>query len=165
MLRPFGLGIAVALFLTGCNRIDVRPSVYDPQGIQNVKTWYIGFSYFGGAQTETASKSGEVEQTTVQREAPRKDDVQLRDDFEFRLRDCFGIRTTRDLAQAEGTIGIHSIYYIFAGQKSVDILISDKAGTTLARIKIVNGQSDAVINDYEKFAWFCADEVGKVLRP
>lgn len=110
-------------------------------------------------------ENGEVEQTTVQREAPRKDDLQLRDDFEFRLRDRFGIRTTRDREKADGTINLHMTYYVFAGHKSLDILISDKAATVLARLKIVNGQTAAVIDDYELFARYCADEVGKVLRP
>ena len=150
--------------LTGCQFIDVHPSIYDPQGIKDVETWYIGFTYFGGAETETLSEAG-TQETTVQREIPRKDDLQLRDDFEFRLRDRFGIRTTRDRDRSDGTIGLHAIYYIFAGHKSVDILISDKTETVLARIKIVNGETRAVIDDYQRFAWYCADEIGKVLRP
>jgi hypothetical protein len=64
------------LALAGCQRIEVHPSLYDAQGIKDVKTWYVGFTYFGGAETETASKTGEVEQAIVQREAPRKDDLQ-----------------------------------------------------------------------------------------
>ena len=165
MLRQVLPLVAIAGVIAGCQRIEVHPSVYDPQGIKDVQTWYVGFSYFGGAEIETASKTGEIEQTTVQREAPRKDDLQLRDDFEFRLRDRFGLRTTRDREKADGTINLHTTYYVFAGHKSLDILISDKAATVLARLKIVNGQTAAVIDDYERFAWYCADEVGKVLRP
>lgn len=156
--------VGTASAVIGCQRIEVHPSIYDPAGIQGAKTWYVGFTYFGGSQTEVATTQA-VERTAVQREMPRKDDLQLRDDFEFRLRDKFSIRTTRDAEKADGTILLHTIYYIFAGHKSVDVLISDKAGTVLARIKIVNGQDRAVIDDYERFAWYVADEVGKVLRP
>lgn len=164
MSKQLLLLAAAACVATGCQRIEVHPSLYDPQGIRDVKTWHVDFTYFRGVETETASETG-VERTTVQRETPRKDDLQVRDDFEFRLRDRFGLRTTRDRSKADGTIGLHLTYYLFAGHKSVDILISDKAGTVLARIKIVNGQNEAVINDYQRFAWYCADEVGKVLRP
>jgi hypothetical protein len=164
MLKHFLPVATAACVVCGCQRIEVHPSVYDPQGIRDVKTWYVGFTYFAGAETETASKAGEVEQTTIQREAPRKDDLQLRDDIEFRLRDRFGIRTTRDREKADGTINLHATYYVFAGHKSLDVLISDKAATVLARLKIVNGQTAAVIDDYERFAWRCADEIGKALR-
>ncbi len=164
MIRWLPLAAAMGV-IAGCNRIEVHPSIYDPQSVRDVKTWFVGFTYFGGAETETASRTGEVEQSTVQREAPRNDDLQLRDDFEFRLRDRFGIRTTRDREKADGTINLHTTYYVFAGHKSLDALISDKAGTVLARLKIVNGQTAAVVDDYQKFAWRCADEVGKVLRP
>lgn len=153
-----------SICITGCQRIDVRPSIYDPQGIQDVKTWYVGFTYFEGSQTEVTTTQS-VDQTTVRRDAPRKDDLQFRDDFEFRLRDKFNIRTMRDSGGAEGTIMLHVTYYAFAGQKSVDVLISDKAGTVLSRIKFVNSQNQAVIDDYERFAWYVADQVGRILRP
>lgn len=156
---------AAILAGAGCQQIEVHPSIYDPQGIRDVKSWHVGFTYFTGAQVETASRAGEVEQTTVQREVPRKDDLQFRDDFEFRLRDQFNIRTTREMAVADGTVSVHLMYYVFVGIKSADVLITDRGGKVLARLKIVNGQRRTAIRNYAEFAQRCADEVGKVLRP
>ena len=56
MFRQLLLLATAVCVVGGCQRIEVHPSVYDAQGIHDVKTWYVGFTYFGGAETETASK-------------------------------------------------------------------------------------------------------------
>lgn len=43
MLRQILPLVAAAGVIAGCQRIEVHPSVYDPQGIRDVKTWYVGF--------------------------------------------------------------------------------------------------------------------------
>lgn len=65
---------------------------------------------------------------------------------------------------AAGLILLNTGYYLFAGHKPVDVLITDRNEVVLARVRVTNGQNQAVIDDYQWFAEYCADVVGEVIR-
>lgn len=163
MFRKWLMRIAVCLFImatVGCSNAKV--SMYHPDQVAAVKVWHVDFTYEAGRYEETVGTESGQESRVVKEGHPPVD-LQLRDDIFFRLRDEYGLKTTRRQDQADGLLRLHPLHAGIAGFKSLDVTLLNTADEILARIRINNGDRKATFKENQEFAETSADTIGHVI--
>lgn len=155
------LALCATVALVGC--ASARPTVYNAAGLRTVPTWVIGFSYQPGAIEERERSTGERE-VRVTTEGRSASDLQLRDDLFFRLQDRHGIRVIKERASGSGEILLHAVHFRSGGFKSVDVVVNDPTGETLARVRVKNGDRNATFKEDDEFAEYVADAIADLLN-
>ncbi|MBL1213715.1 MAG: hypothetical protein HND52_10200 [Ignavibacteriae bacterium] len=152
----------ICLLLISFSCASIKPTIYEPQKIKEIKSWEIDFKYEPGEIERKSDNEGshEVKITTGGRTSS---DLQLRDDISYFLNDNFGININKSGETAQGKILINSVR-VYWGFKSVDVSIEDLNGLSLARIRVQNGDRNATIKDDYDFAEYVAQAISDVLK-
>lgn len=142
---------------------SVKPTVYEPQKIKEIKNWKLDFKYEPGEVERKIEDDGskEIKVTTGGR-TPR--DLQLKDDIGFFLKDNHTINLDKSNSSADGSILINPVHFYSGGFKSVDVNIEDKNGLALARIRVQNGDRNATFKDDYDFAEYVANAIADIIK-
>lgn len=152
----------ICLIIISFSCASVKPTIYEPQKIKEIKTWEVDFKYEPGEIERKSNNEGnqEVKITTGGRTST---DLQLRDDISYFLNDNFGINIDKTGETTQGKILINPVR-VYWGFKSVDVSIEDLNGLSLARIRVQNGDRNATIKDDYDFAQYAAQAISDVLK-
>ncbi len=136
--------------------------IYTPAQIRGVNAWALEFAYETGSVEQSQKGSGDSEVKVVNKgQLPQ--DLQLRDDLFYILKDEYSIPMTKMPADAKGRIQIHPIHS-YRGYKLLTVTLVDKQGETLARIKISNGTRNATFKDDDEFTRYAAKAIAEALQ-
>lgn len=149
------------LIIYGC--ASVKPMIYEPGKIKEIKTWSIDFKYEPGEIERKIENDGnkEVKITTGGRSAT---DLQLRDDITYLLKDDYEINLEKDGSLAQGLILLNPVHFYSGGFKSVDVSFEDKNGLSLARVRVQNGDRNATFKDDYSFAEYVTDSIADIIK-
>ncbi len=150
------------VFLSGC--ASTSSTLYNKEGIAQIKSWEIIFAYESGEVEETISNQGEST-ARIMKTGQSSSDLQLRDDIFFHLKDKLNLSITKDSAQADGQIRLHAVHFLGGGFKSLDVSLYDKNNQILARVRIKNGDRNATFKDDDDFAEYAGDAISELLNP
>lgn len=148
-------------FLYSC--ASVKPTVYEPQKIKEIKSWKIDFKYEPGEIERKMEDEGRSEiKVTTGGHTSR--DLQLKDDITFFLQDNFKINIDKTGNSAAGQILINPVHFYSGGFKSVDIILEDSKGLSLARVRVQNGDRNITFKDDYDFAEYVADAISDIIK-
>ena len=155
--------LTLAIALCGCASSSM--TVYNVGQIQEIDEWSIAFMYQTG-EVEKTIKGGGVDSVAIKQTGRNAKDLELRDEVYFRLKDKHSINVKKSSSDSSGKILLHPIYFTkwYAGHfQSCTVTLVDSEGTTLARIKVKNGDRNASFKEDDSFAKFLADAIAKAL--
>ena len=152
--------LSIFIFI-GC--ASVKPTVYEPQKIKEIKNWKLDFKYEPGEVERKIEDDGskEVKVTTGGRTSR---DLRLKDDIGSFLTDNHNINLDKSNNHSDGSILINPVHFYSGGFKSVDVNIEDKNGLALARIRVQNGDRNVTFKDDYDFAEYVADAIAEILK-
>lgn len=164
MKQQIFLILLLSLFcLGGCVPASSNKTLYNEEGLNRINSWEIVFAYETGEIEQTVTNEGESA-ARVMKSGQSANDIQLRDDIFFYLKDKFKIAVSREPAHADGQIRFHPVHFGFGGFKSLDVSFYTKTNELLARTKIMNGYQNATFKDDDDFAVFAGDAIGEILK-
>lgn len=149
-----------ALIISGC--ATFKTTLYDQSKLKTITSWHIDFSYEAG-EIEEKVISGRKSEVKVTKSGHLPQDLQLRDDIFFHLKDKYRIPVVKDVNSASGFIRIHPVHFYFGGFKSLDVTIYDRENNLVARIRVKNGDRPATFKEDDEFAEYCADAIAKLI--
>lgn len=151
--------LSIFIFI-GC--ASVKPTVYEPQKIKEIKNWKLDFKYEPGEVERKIEDDGskEVKVTTGGRTSR---DLQLKDDIGSFLKDNHNINLDNSNL-SDRSILINPVHFYSGGFKSVDVNIEDKNELALARIRVQNGDRVVTFKDDYDFAEYVADAIAEILK-
>lgn len=157
----FFILILSVVILIGC--ASVKPMVYEPEKIKEIKIWSIDFKYEPGEIERKIENdvNKEVKITTGGRTAT---DLQLKDDITYLLKDDFGINLDKDGIHSKGKILLNPVHFYSGGFKSVDVSFEDINGLSLARVRVQNGDRNATFKDDYGFAEYVANAIAEIIK-
>lgn len=159
-LKIFLFSSITIFFFYSC--ASVKPIVYEPQKIKKINSWEVEFKYKPVEIERKTNNEGsqEVKITTGGRTSI---DLQLKDDISYFLKDNYRINIEKTAETAQGRILINPVR-AYWGFRSVDVVIEDSNGLSLARIRVQNGNRNATIKDDYDFAEYVAKAISDVIK-
>jgi hypothetical protein len=142
---------------------SVSSNVYVPAEIKAVKVWLLEFAYETGSVEQLQKSSGDSEVKVVSK-GQLPEDLQLRDDLYYILKDEYSIPLTEISSEASGRIKIHPLHFFTGGFKILTVTLVDEQGKTLARLKIENGDRRITFMDDDAFASYAANAIAKAIQ-
>lgn len=144
------------MLLAGCANTEEK--IYTPLSLSQINSWALGFQYEAGAREFTQKSSGDTEVRIIN-EGRSANDLALRDDIFWSLKDDHSIKVVKSLKSGGGRILIHPV-----GLSSVSVVFEDEAKEPLARIKIKNGTRNATYKRADDFAKYVAEAIADVIK-
>jgi hypothetical protein len=151
----------LAIISTGCASASRR--IYEAGPISKSQEWQLGFAYESGANVEKRDNSGGRESTVI-RGGKSANDLQLRDNIYFHLKDKYNRSVRRGDGLNAASIKLLPIRYNSGGFKSLDVRFEDSTGAVLARLVVKNSDRNCCYKDDDDFAKFAASKIEDVLR-
>lgn len=152
---------ATIILTTSC--ASVRSNVFMPDQLPNVKVWVLEFAYETGSVERLQKSSGDSEVKVV-REGQLPEDLQLRDDLYYMLKDDYSIPLTDKSSEISGHIKILPLHFSMGGFKLLTVTLVDEQGKTLARLKIENGNRRITFKDNDSFASYAANAIANAIK-
>lgn len=142
------INIAGLFLLSGCASVSTK--LYEPARLSAVDAWVLEFAYEAGSVEQLQKSSGDSEVKVVS-EGHTPQDLQLRDDLYYTLKDEYSIQLVKTTSETTGRIQIHPIHFYRGGFKLLTVTLLDTRGETLARLKIQNGDRNGTFKDDDAF--------------
>lgn len=161
-MRATSFICALSLFLlSACASVNSR--LYDPASLRAVEAWVLEFAYEAGSVEKLQKSSGDSELKVVS-EGHLPQDLQLRDELYFTLKDEYAIPLTTVASETSGRIQIHPIHFYSGGFKLLTVTLVNKQGETLVRLKIENGDRNLTFKDDDDFARYAAKAMADAIK-
>lgn len=155
------VSILYGILLSGCASVDLR--IYEPGGLKAVDSWSLDFAYESGSVEQVQKSSGDSE-IRVLNSGKLPQDLQLRDDLYYSLRDDFEVPVVTADGQSAGQILIHPVHFRFGGFKLLTVTFTDRSGRVLARLKIENGDRNGTMKGDDAFAAYASQAIADAVQ-
>lgn len=154
--------LSLLIISFGCGA-SVKPTVYESQKIKEIKMWKIDFKYEPG-EIERKIENDVNKEVKITTGGRTSRDLQLKDDINYFLKDNYEINLDKTGNLAEGKILLNPVYSYSGHFKSVDVSFEDNNGSTLARVRVQNGDRNLTIKDDYDFAEYVADAIAEIIK-
>ncbi len=149
------------LLLAACASVDSK--IYAANKFKFISAWSLEFAYESGSVEQVQKSTGDSEFKVVSK-GQFPNDLQLRDDLFYILKDEYAILLTKKPSEATGKIQIHPLHFTGGGFRLLTVTFVDLQGETIARLKIANGDRNATFKDDEEFTKYAAKAIAQALQ-